>query len=60
MVFRTQPALDDLSSPFGPAKAAPGVQKSKKAKELCSRDQMIIVRLPRGGLMAVLRRGRVG
>lgn len=39
---RTQPALDDLSSPFGPAKAAPGVQKSKKAKELCSRDQMII------------------
>ncbi|XP_035424231.1 N-acetyltransferase ESCO2 isoform X2 [Cygnus atratus] len=42
---RTQPALDDLSSPFGSspaAKAAPGVQKSKKAKELCSRDQMII------------------
>uniref|UniRef100_A0A8C3GFI3 Establishment of sister chromatid cohesion N-acetyltransferase 2 n=1 Tax=Cairina moschata TaxID=8855 RepID=A0A8C3GFI3_CAIMO len=42
---RTQPALDDLSSPFGsspPAKAAHGLQKSKRAKESCSRDQMII------------------
>lgn len=53
LIFRTQPALDDLSSPFGsspPAKAAHGLQKSKRAKESCSRDQMIIVRLPRGAL----------
>lgn len=42
---RTQPALDDLSSPFGsspPAKAAHGLQKSKRAKESSSWDQMII------------------
>ncbi|XP_035177935.1 N-acetyltransferase ESCO2 [Oxyura jamaicensis] len=41
----SQPALDGRSSPFGsgpPAKAAPGLQKSKRAKERCSRDQMII------------------
>lgn len=40
-------ALDELSSPFGsspPAKLPHGVQKSKKARELCkqSSDQMII------------------
>ncbi|XP_048793322.1 N-acetyltransferase ESCO2 isoform X2 [Lagopus muta] len=40
-------ALDELSSPFGsspPAKMPHGVQKSKKARELCkqSNDQMII------------------
>ncbi|XP_072188175.1 LOW QUALITY PROTEIN: N-acetyltransferase ESCO2 [Excalfactoria chinensis] len=40
-------ALDELSSPFGsspPAKLPHGVQKSKKARELCkqSNDQMII------------------
>ncbi|NXI72778.1 ESCO2 acetyltransferase, partial [Anseranas semipalmata] len=44
---RTQAALDELSSPFGsspPAKMAHGLQKSKRAKELCkcSKDQMII------------------
>uniref|UniRef100_A0A8C3PJ07 Establishment of sister chromatid cohesion N-acetyltransferase 2 n=1 Tax=Calidris pygmaea TaxID=425635 RepID=A0A8C3PJ07_9CHAR len=45
--FRTQAALDELTSPFGsnpPAKPPHPLQKSKKAKELCkrSRDQMII------------------
>ncbi|NWU56569.1 ESCO2 acetyltransferase, partial [Dromas ardeola] len=44
---RTQPALDELNSPFGsnpPAKTPHTSQKSKKVKELSkrSRDQMII------------------
>ncbi|XP_014818270.1 PREDICTED: N-acetyltransferase ESCO2 [Calidris pugnax] len=42
---RTQAALDELTSPFGsnpPVKTPHPLQKSKKAKELCSRDQMVI------------------
>ncbi|XP_030324421.1 N-acetyltransferase ESCO2, partial [Calypte anna] len=46
-LFRTQAALDELTSPFGsnpPAKPSHTSQKNKKAKELCrsSGDQMII------------------
>lgn len=55
MIFRPQAALDELTSPFGSspcAKPSHTSQKSKKAKELSrsSRDQMIIVRFPRGAL----------